>query len=63
MDAKGNDDVVDNANPEAGTKKGCRKGTLADFYPDPLGEENSDKDRELTDDIVRSKMKAVTLQY
>jgi len=60
MDAKGNDDVVDNANPEAGTKEGGRQRTLADFYPDPLGEENSDKDPELTDDIVKSKTKAVT---
>ena len=60
MDAKGNDDVVDNANPEASTKEGGRQRTLADFYPDPLGEENSDKDPELTDDIVKSKTKAVT---
>jgi len=60
MDVGGNDDVVDNADPEAGTRGGGRRRTLADFYPDPLGMENADKDPELTDDIVKAKTKAVT---
>ena len=60
METEGNDDVVNNAADEAGIKGGGLKRTLADYYPDPLGTENADKDPELTDDIVISKTEAET---
>ena len=60
MEFEGEDDVVNDAAGGAGEKGGGVKRTLADFYPDPLGLENADKDPELTDDIVKVKTKAAT---
>ena len=60
METGGDDDVVNNAADEAGIEKGGLKRTLADYYPDPLGTENADKDPELTDDVVVSNTKALT---